>query len=214
MSKFFDVVTNTLARRPSGVLARMLYRNPIGHGMSFQMALEVLKLSPEDHLLEVGSGGGVFMRQALKSGCTALAIDHSPDMVRATVDANSSAMLEKRLVVQKADAIRIPAENGTVSKIACLNAFFFFAEPQRVINEFKRVLRKDGHVVIFTAPPEARRKIKSIVGPIADRMRFDSPQDLKLMAMNAGFQSTEAATAPNGGLLFQAWSDRNSVEGW
>jgi SAM-dependent methyltransferase len=76
-----DWVTDRRARRPSGAWAREVYADPIYHRPNFLAILAELSLTPDDVLLEVGCGGGAFLREALRSGCRAAGIDHSPDMV-------------------------------------------------------------------------------------------------------------------------------------
>ena len=79
---FGDWITDRRARRPAGAQARSVYRDPLFHYPNFRVILQELALSKDDYLLEVGCGGGALLKEALKSGCRAAAVDHSPDMVR------------------------------------------------------------------------------------------------------------------------------------
>jgi len=72
-----DWITDRRARRPSGPKARVVYRDPLYHRPNLKAILNVLRLTPDDYLLEVGCGGGAFLADALKSGCKAAAVDHS-----------------------------------------------------------------------------------------------------------------------------------------
>jgi cyclopropane fatty-acyl-phospholipid synthase-like methyltransferase len=53
---------------------------------------EALALEPADLLLDVGCGGGIFLRQALETGCTAIGVDHSRDMVLLAREKNAGAI--------------------------------------------------------------------------------------------------------------------------
>src|SRR5439155_20214657 len=75
-----DWLTDRRARRPSGTEARGVYAGPLFHRPNFRAILADLDLTADDVLLEVGCGGGAFLREALQSGCRAKAIDHSPEM--------------------------------------------------------------------------------------------------------------------------------------
>jgi predicted TPR repeat methyltransferase len=75
LQTFFDVT----ARKPSGWLGKLMYRNPRGHYGFFRMAMEKLQLRAEDAFLEVGCGGGVLLDMALQTVQRACGIDHSPD---------------------------------------------------------------------------------------------------------------------------------------
>ncbi|MEM1427918.1 MAG: methyltransferase domain-containing protein [Pseudomonadota bacterium] len=201
-----DWLTDRLARRPSGALGRMLYRNPVGHALSFRLALERLELGPQDRLLEVGCGAGVFMEQALDSGCTAVALDHSAQMLAETRRRNARAIAEGRLSLVESDAAQLGFERASYTKLACLNAFFFMPDPVATLRGFARVLAPGGRAVIFTAPPEMERMVRLAFGPIARRMRFDSPEDLTGYATEAGFARCDVHTVPKSGLLFTGYT--------
>src|SRR5262252_1795526 len=69
-----DRLTNRLFRQPGGWVARSFYRDAKPHQASFRQTLAALSLGPQDHLLELGCGGGTFLEWSLASGCTAKAI--------------------------------------------------------------------------------------------------------------------------------------------
>src|SRR5208283_1045170 len=103
-----DWITDRRARRPSGPQSRATYRDPLYHRPNFKAILAVLKLRPDDYLLEVGCGGGAFLHDALQSGCKAAAIDHSPDMVRLAREINHEAIQKGRLEIREGDAGSLP----------------------------------------------------------------------------------------------------------
>jgi SAM-dependent methyltransferase len=77
-----DRMTDRVARRPHGRAARQTYGADDVHSFVWEPVLEALQLTPDDALLDVGCGGGVFLRRALESGCRGVGLDHSRDMVR------------------------------------------------------------------------------------------------------------------------------------
>src|SRR5262249_40091860 len=72
---FGDWLTDRRARRPSGAQSRGIYRDPLYHYPNFRVILAELALTADDYLLEVGCGGGAFLKAALQSGCGAAAVD-------------------------------------------------------------------------------------------------------------------------------------------
>ena len=102
--RFGDWFTDRRARRPTGAQARATYRDPLHHRPNFKAILRTLSLTREDYLLEVGCGGGALLEEALRSGCKAAAIDHSPDMVNLAREVNQDAIKEGRLEVCEAEA--------------------------------------------------------------------------------------------------------------
>lgn len=74
-------LTNRIARQPAGGRARQIYGAPDVHDFARRAILGVLVLGPEDHLLELGCGGGLLLRDALATGARATGLDHSHEMV-------------------------------------------------------------------------------------------------------------------------------------
>ncbi len=196
MSTIIDRLVDVTARRPSGILGRRLYRNPRAHFDSFDATLAALALTPSDRLLEVACGGGTFLERALASGCTAKAIDYSPDMVALTRERNAAARHGGRLEVLQASAEQLPFADESFTCAAMTNAFFFLADPARVLAELCRVLEPHGRLAIFTAAPDPPAWMAP--PPIARRMRFYTDQDLNTMARTAGFIDIEVARPDDG----------------
>ena len=103
-----DVLTDRIAYRPSGPLGRWAYREPRRFQPSYDATLSALAPGAEDRLLEVGCGGGSFLERALASGCSAAAVDHSPDMVVLARERNHGVCADGRLEVLEANAERLP----------------------------------------------------------------------------------------------------------
>src|SRR5262249_52558936 len=90
--RFGDRIVDNLSPRPAGRVARRFYRDAKPHQDAFRETLAAIALGREDHLLEVGSGGGTFLAWALAAGCTAKAVDHSTDMLALASRRNASAI--------------------------------------------------------------------------------------------------------------------------
>ncbi|MDE3231320.1 MAG: methyltransferase domain-containing protein, partial [Chloroflexota bacterium] len=108
-----DWLIDRSGRRPSGAQARGFYRDPLYHKPNFRVILAELDLTPSDYLLEVGCGGGALLKELLKSGCRAAAIDHSRDMVQLASEENRDAIAEGRLTIQQAEATNLPFAEAT-----------------------------------------------------------------------------------------------------
>jgi SAM-dependent methyltransferase len=185
-SSLGDWVTDRKARRPTGEAAIAVYRDPTYHWPNFLLILDRIRLGPTDRLLEVACGGGAFLRKALESGCTALAIDHSPDMVRVTREANRSAIEAGRLSVLEGEADHLPAPDSSFTCCVCTGAFAFFPNPLGALREMYRTLAPGGRLAIY-ASSAALRGTPAAPEPIASRLRFYEPEELELLARTAGF---------------------------
>jgi ubiquinone/menaquinone biosynthesis C-methylase UbiE len=177
-----DRMTDRVARRPSGRRARRVYGADDVHSFAWEPVLDALRLTSEDLLLDVGCGGGVFLRRALQTGCGAVGVDHSGDMVRLALQTTAG---DARIVHGSADAL--PFGNGEFTAISCLIAFFFFPDPVAVLREFRRVLDPErGRVAVFTTPPEMKGT-PAAPYPLATRGNFYEDHELEELARAAGF---------------------------
>jgi SAM-dependent methyltransferase len=181
-----DWITDRRARRPTGAEARQTYRDPLFHRPNFKVILKALALRPEDYLLEVGCGGGAFLEDALKSGCKAAAIDHSPDMVRLAREVNHDAVRAGRLEIREATADSLPFQDRTFTCAVMTGVFGFIDDPAKALSEVARVLAPEGRFALFAGSKELRGT-PAAPEPMASRIRFYEDAELEQMARQAGF---------------------------
>jgi len=181
-----DWITDRRARRPSGAQARQTYRDPLYHRPNFKVILKALALKPEDYLLEIGCGGGAFLEDALRLGCKAAAIDHSPDMIRLAREVNRDAISGGRLEIREAEADSLPYQDGTFTCAVMTGVFGFIDDPVKALSEVARVLAPGGRFALFAGSKELRGT-PAAPEPMASRLRFYEEAELELMARQAGF---------------------------
>lgn len=199
-----SAMVDRIARRPGGLLGYLFYRFPFGHRAGFDLALEHVPPKAGDTVLEVGCGGGVFLRRVMASGCHAVGIDHSPDMISGTARLNRRSVKEGRLALHQADAASLPLPDSFADKVFCLNAFFFFPEPEKSLREMARVLKPGGTLALVTAPPEFEAQIARFSRSMAASMRFDTPETLAAWAKGVGLAAVETTQVPGAGILLIA----------
>lgn len=204
MGDFAEKLVDRIARKPHGFLGRLLYRFPLAHRPGFDLILSKAPPAADDYIVEVGCGGGVFMKRALESGCRAAAFDHSDAMVDATMRLNQAAVQSDLLTVVKADASSLPLQAACADKVYCMNAFFFFPEPEAALREMARVLKPGGTLALVTSPPQMRDEIGGYFHRMAQSMRFYSEAMLSEMALKSGLQPKQIVQAPKAGLLLLA----------
>ncbi len=192
---FGDWLTDRSVRRPTGGRARGTYSDPLFHRPNFKAILQTLALGPGDHLLEVGCGGGAFLQDALRSGCRAAAVDHSPDMVRTARRANSATIAEGRLRIEEAEADRLPFAEETFTCAVMTGVVGFLPDPVAALAEIRRVLAEGGRLVVFSGSPELRGT-PAAPYPFASRIRFFEDVELVDAARQAGFAEA-AVTRPD-----------------
>jgi SAM-dependent methyltransferase len=194
-----DRMTDRVARRPHGRAARKTYGADDVHSWAWDPVLDALQLTPDDALLDVGCGGGVFLRRALETGCGAVGVDHSKDMVQLAREITGG-----RAPIVQASADRLPFEQGAFTAVSSLVAFFFFADPVAALREFHRVVDPErGRVVVYTTAPEMKGT-PAAPYPLATRGHFYEDEELEAHARDAGFREVEVRRPDDGAQLLVA----------
>lgn len=192
-------MTDRVARRPHGRAARETYGADDVHSFAWQPVLAALQLTSKDRLLDVGCGGGVFLRHALESGCSAAGLDHSRDMVSL---ARETTQGRARIVQGSADGM--PFTDGEFTAVSCIVAFFFFREPVAALREFRRVLEPDrGRIAVYTTAPEMKGT-PAAPYPLASRGYFPEDAELEALAREAGFIDAAVQRPDEGAQLLVA----------
>jgi ubiquinone/menaquinone biosynthesis C-methylase UbiE len=192
-------MTDRVARRPRGRRAREVYGAADAHSFAWEPVLGALELTATDVLLDVGCGGGVFLRRALETGCRAVGVDHSPDMVRLARETTGGAA-----TVVRGEADRLPFHDGEFTAISCIVAYFFFERPVEVLREFCRVLEPGlGRIAVYTTAPEMKGT-PAAPYPLATRGHFYEDQELERFPREAGFAEWRVTRPDAGAQLLSA----------
>ncbi len=165
------------------------------HDFARVAILDALGLGPADHLLEIGCGGGLLLRDALRTGCLATGLDHSEEMVQLARERAPGSE------VVLADAERLPFADDTFSAVAMSVVFFFLGKPLAVLRECRRVLRQGGRLALYTAAPELRGT-PAAPEPMASHSHFYTDEQLAELARTAAFRSVTVGNDRGGQLLF------------
>jgi len=194
-----DRMVDRVARRPHGHKARETYGADDVHSFAWEPVLEALQLTPDDALLDVGCGGGVFLRRALETGCGAVGVDHSQDMVHL-----ARRVTEGRAPIVHASADRLPFEQGSFTALSSIVAFFFFPDPVAALREFHRVVDPErGRIAVFTTSPELKGT-PAAPYPLATRGHFYDDDELGAHARAAGFGDIDVHRVLEGAQLLVA----------
>jgi SAM-dependent methyltransferase len=174
-----DREVDRLARSPHGRRARQQYGSPTSHDFLWPQLLEALQLTKDDRLLDVGCGGGAFLRHVQETiGCEIAGVDHSRDMVK---------LARPLAALGEADAL--PFQDGYFTAVSSIQMFMFCPDPVAVLREMHRV---GGRLALWTTAPEGRGTPAS-PEPIASRGHFHTDEELVAFATAAGYSEARIA---------------------
>jgi SAM-dependent methyltransferase len=108
----------------------------------YKKTLEQLKLSETTMLLDAGCGAGLFSSMAIRSGAQVIGVDAAPGLLKVARQRNpANNFLEE-------DLEALPFTGESFDIVAGFNSFQYAGNFENAIREVKRVLKKDGRLVI------------------------------------------------------------------
>jgi ubiquinone/menaquinone biosynthesis C-methylase UbiE len=111
--------------------------------------LRLCKIKPGMKILEVGCGAGITSRYIAKEyNVNVSAIDINKKMIQKAKERSKGI---KNLKCQVADAQKLPFKANTFDIVFCQSVIAFVPNKQKAVNEFKRVLKKGGHMALNEA---------------------------------------------------------------
>jgi SAM-dependent methyltransferase len=189
-----DWLLDRVARRPSGSRARAVYGAEDVHDFARRAILDTLRLGPGDSLLELGSGGGLLLRDALAAGARATGLDHSEEMVALAAERAPEAD------VRLGRAESLPFADESFTAVAMSIVFLFLDDPVGVLRECLRVARRGARLAVYTTAPELRGT-PAAPEPFASRGHFYTDAELAALAADAGWDGAGVRNERGGQLL-------------
>jgi SAM-dependent methyltransferase len=187
-------VLDRLARRPAGRRAREVYGDDAIHDFARRAILDALELGDDDHLLDVGCGGGILLRDALALGARATGVDHSHEMVRLARERAPGA------AIVAASAEELPFGDESFTAVSMSIVLMFLDDPVRALRQCRRVLAPGGRLAAFTSSP-ALRGTPAAPEPIASLAHFYEDDELAELGWTAGLAQVRVENDAGGQLL-------------
>jgi ubiquinone/menaquinone biosynthesis C-methylase UbiE len=182
--------------------------------------VDALRLGPPARVVDVGAGAGLASVALAQRGYDVLAVDSTRRMLELTEARAAAAGATVR--VAEADASSLPVENGSVDLVVAVGLLPWLQDPRLVLNEFRRVLRPGGGVVVTAdnrwrltelADPSLSPLLapvrRHVVRPLKRRRgwtdvpfqpRRHTPSGLESLVADAGFTVRESSTVGYGPL--------------
>jgi ubiquinone/menaquinone biosynthesis C-methylase UbiE len=127
--------------------------------------------SPNALVLDAAGGTGRWAIRLAKKGCKVVLMDISEGMLKIAAKRAREEGVQDKIVIRKGNISKMGCGDGTFDMVLCEHALFTLNEPDSVVSEFKRVLRKKTRLVI-TAQNRYVQSLSSIP-------RKPSPSDVE-----------------------------------
>jgi SAM-dependent methyltransferase len=185
---------------------KRVYRNDL------RLFLELLSPKKSDVILDVGAGLGTIANILGESSDEVFALE--PDERRVEYIKTRHPQVK----AFSATASQIPFPTSYFDKLYVTMAFHHFPDQGEALEEFRRVIKKQGLLLIHEVNPShgSGKRMKFFEGKIVrNKAIFLTPEELKDLAVSHGFKSLEERNAYRG-YLFLAQNEKTSDEsrGW
>ncbi|RPH34990.1 class I SAM-dependent methyltransferase, partial [bacterium] len=157
------------------------------------LALQVLRLAPEDHVLEVGFGGGdLIARMArLLSHGHVTGVDVSRDAVDVCAKRFRRLIDAGTIDLHCAAVEKLPLGESTFTKACTVNTIYFWPDPIVALAQFRRVLKEDGTLVVCFTPRAVLEKRKLM----QHGFTLYDPEEVSALLRAAGFRDVQLHSA-------------------
>lgn len=152
-----------------------------------ERTLELLELSPNHQVLEIGFGGGVALSLLAKrlTGGVISGIDFSEDMVRRAERKFQREISAGRMQVQLGSVSALPFPDAAFDRVFTVNTIYFWPDTSQGLAEIRRVLKNDGRAAVSIRSKEKMEK----QALTQHGFRLFSADDLADAMRHAGFRN-------------------------
>lgn len=120
-----------------------------GRAQTIRLA-EALRLSPRDHLLDIGCGiGGPARYFAKHHKCRVIGLDLTPEFIAAAEMLTLRCNLADKVSFQIGNATSLPFLNQSFDAACLIHVGMNIADKWTVLTEARRILRPNGRLVIY-----------------------------------------------------------------
>jgi SAM-dependent methyltransferase len=137
------------AGHPSGLLGRIIGRAMVKDTANANdHALELLQLTQERTILEIGFGQGRTAAKLIERGHQVLGVEVSDTMLNQATARNRHACRDGRANLVLGDGRTVPFEDNAADAALTAHTIYFMTEPQTTLTQVARVLRPGGRLVV------------------------------------------------------------------
>lgn len=144
-------------RKPSGEWAEQISEfMSRGNALLIQRSIDAMCFEEGCCVLEVGMGNGMHVQDIMsknKNG-SYTGYDYSEDMVSIATGVNQELAKHRDVTFVSGNASAMPFKDNSFHQILTVNTIYFWDDVVAITNELKRVLKKQGQLVVGMRPEE------------------------------------------------------------
>jgi sarcosine/dimethylglycine N-methyltransferase len=152
--------------------------------------VDLLEITPEDHVLDAGSGiGGTARYVAGQRRCRVTAIDLTEDYCESSRWLNRLVGLDEQITVRQGDVIDLPIADATFQAVFSQHVQMNVADKPRLYREARRVLVDGGRLAIWDVTSGERGELDYPL-PWADEPELShlvTSEQLRAVVGSSGF---------------------------
>lgn len=158
--------------------------------------IELMQLQSTDNVLDLSCGAGWATRLLAKNvpRGTIIGVDLSDQMI---AHARESSKEFNNIEYRVGSAEQIPTDDNFFDKVLSVEAFYYYPDPGRALDELRRVLRPSGNIFIlinlYKDNPYSLRWVNELAVPV---QALSENEYLELMRRH-GFARAEARRIPD-----------------
>ena len=176
-------------RKPSGLFGRFvtvrllnLVNMPIN-----RLSLEILQLQPDDHVLEVGFGGGDLIARMARIVTRGhiTGVDYSIDALEVCRKRFDTLIKTGTIELRSASVEALPFDADTFTKACTVNTIYFWPDPIAALGQIHRVLKENGTLLVCFSPRAVMEKQEFT----QHGFTLFEPEEVKSLLSTAGFRN-------------------------
>jgi ubiquinone/menaquinone biosynthesis C-methylase UbiE len=142
IEQYYDARSKTY----DGIFNALYYR--IHDFITWKYLDPCVPTNPDSLVLDAGGGTGRWSIRIAKKGCAVVLMDISKEMLGIARKKVEEADLQDRITIRKGDVSKTDYSSETFDMILCEHALFLFENPESVIKELGRILKRGARLVI------------------------------------------------------------------
>jgi ubiquinone/menaquinone biosynthesis C-methylase UbiE len=184
-------------RKPNGKLGRIIARGMNrGHSKLAKWGLSNFSLNPNYIILDIGCGGGGNIKHFAKNVTDGkiYGIDYSETAFDISMKVNKKYIEKGTVEIQKCSVSSLPFKDNYFDLVTGFEAYYFWPELIRDLQEIYRVLKPNGHLILVNEGYKSNneKKMKKVeMWSKLGNFPIHTPDEYKEFLKEAGYSNIQ-----------------------